>query len=944
MTRPPLRLLLCSLLALGLSTPAPPSADAQVSGIITVGADADVPHLATIIDRINRQGVNGPTTIRLKPGIYREQARLSTVKGASETNQIVIESSDGRPDETTIQFDHIGSAGVNEHVIRIDTTPFVTIRNLSLVNRGQIYGIGVKIVGSDDITVEGCILVGRRDSSFSALSNSALWVQQSNRVTLQKNRIDDFDMAIRGFGTTEGSRTRSLTVVDNTIKSGVLLAALWFERIDELQIARNTIHNADLMAIQAEDCKEGLQITRNRIVGRGHRVAGGISLRDCAGMPELPAIIANNEIALTGFDTVTAAIGLALTNVSHTDVLHNTVNLLGSTTDRFQSTTNTVLQLTFNVDSVRILNNIFVNLRGRQVIFGPPDSSILFDHNNYYTTGDEFVGLGTRVARSVDSLRIHYGNNNGSLSVLPCFNSRTDLTAHNPALDGTGTNRVPVFVDIDGRRRDTANPDIGARSFTGSADGMSGPYSIGIGADHDFPTLFAAIEELHGRCIEGPVELLLSPGDYEEALTINEIPGASASTPITIRSLTGDRSSVRLETLVSSNLGRGTTIRLRDADHIRLQDIGFGLDDSISLGIAVELVGRTDSIIFDNVLFDGSAADNSVQIFSENGSTPDGLVIRNSRFSDVTRAISLTPCFAATCDENLRARDIQILDNEILAGDERPTFGLPIALTFVESPQIQGNRIRGYGTGISLSGLAGSPRIEANDIVITGSAGESSAARGITISPIHARSFAPTGIIANNMIRVGNPDFPAKFSQSIGLDIGQSKNLAVIFNTIVVADTAATTEALVAGFGSDSLLILNNILGNLGGGPTFRFKFIERFNSTFTVDHNLLFASGDTLAIWNDTGRVDLDEIRATYGYEVNSIIGEPRFIDETSLHIRSDSPARGRGIGLPDFVGTDIDDERRSHPWPEIGADELLLLDVDDSEWIRRVLRLELQ
>ena len=162
------------------------------------------------------------------------------------------------------------------------------------------------------------------------------------------------------------------------------------------------------------------------------------------------------------------------------------MHISNGNTDRFQSTGNTAASFSgFNNDSLRIYNNIFTNLQGREVITYPLSNAIYeSDNNNFYTDGD-LIGTAKGVRTpTLDSLQRKTEQDLNSYSIPPCYSARDDLRTHSELLDGAGRPFPEVTTDIDGNPRDPVNPDIGAYEYDFAPNGLSGTYRVGPGGDY----------------------------------------------------------------------------------------------------------------------------------------------------------------------------------------------------------------------------------------------------------------------------------------------------------------------------------------------------------------------------------------------------------------------------------------------------------------------------
>lgn len=921
----------------------PLSLIAQLSGTYTVGDGGDFASLSAAVETLNQKGVDGPATFQLQKGRYEEQITIRKVPGAGDRNPIIFESESGNPRDVTIFYQHLGSsASNNEHVIRIDTTDYVTIRNLTIENPGEIYATGVRVSGSAHTTIERNIIRVTPELKFAQPLNACVFAYDAAALVVRSCTLSGGYAGVNVLGPNEEQPVEGILIENNRMQNGRVElggAGVTIQDYMDAEIVGNTITQQDGTGINLDNCDGALRVEANRITMRPERFATGINATQCDG-GNGRSLFANNAIINIGGDTLTACIGLYFNATRNSDILFNSVHLANSNTDRFQSTTNvTVSFATFNNDSLRIYNNVFTNMRDREVISYPIGNAYFeADHNNLYTNGDRLGFLASGPATNLDSIQRTSGRELQSYSIPPCYTSRDDLQTNSAVLDGAGKFFAEVPRDIDGRLRDPEHPDIGAFEYTFDPSGLSGTYTVGPGGDYE--TLAEAVEDLHTRCVEGPVEFAMLPGTHTGRHTINRIPGTSETNTITLRSETN-----RAEDAVLSYQFRyfiDYLLRLRNAEHVVLRNLTLRPTDTIFQGASLWLAGNPNNILIEENFFENgmeeSPAFNTSHIYSEDGSIPSAIRIHNNRFLRGVNGIYLMNCFGLDCEDTNRVHGTEVTGNSFLMADSTRNARSPISLYHHESPLLEGNELRSAGTGINLVQCAGFVRVMNNNLDIRGTDLITSFATGINFT--FPGRMEPFGLISNNMVRVHDPAYaPDRATSLTGLNLGQAKNMFVLYNSVVVHDSAGQSLALAVPFGTDSIVLYNNILANYSGGPALRIKFVERFYREFGFDYNLFYSTGDTIGIWNDTGRTSLAAIQGVLGTDSNSIVADPHFLSSEDLHIDSQSPAVNAGFAINNLIindvdysyliAEDIDGEPRGRDRTEIGADELDIVSV---------------
>ncbi|MFP4622452.1 MAG: hypothetical protein ACLFM7_14170 [Bacteroidales bacterium] len=75
---------------------------------------------------------------------------------------------------------------------------------------------------------------------------------------------------------------------------------------------------------------------------------------------------------------------------------------------------------------------------------------------------------------------------------------------------------------------------------------MSGTYHIGADAGDDFESFQEAVDSLESQGVNGPVNILIDAGTYDEQVEINMISGTGSDNTVTFQSATGDSTDVVL--------------------------------------------------------------------------------------------------------------------------------------------------------------------------------------------------------------------------------------------------------------------------------------------------------------------------------------------------------------------------------------------------------------
>jgi hypothetical protein len=452
---------------------------------------------------------------------------------------------------------------------------------------------------------------------------------------------------------------------------------------------------------------------------------------------------------------------------------------------------------------------------------------------------------------------------------------------------------------------------------------MSGTYTVGP-AGADYATIQEAWDDLEASSINGPVELVVSPGTYAQQLVLGAVSGVSATNTITLRPLNLGAYDV----LITHGVTYAADYPVRVyCDHVQLKDLHF------SATRPAGVVGRwyssvvhveADDLLMErcNVDIVGDALGIALRVIGERAR------IESCRMEH----LSATPGYSDFSGISVIGASPEILDNQIVH------FCHGLSVANCTTAVVADNRIDGvkevndahinYGNGIGVSGLL-----------------EGTIARNRIIS------YGPT-----NAIHVG------LLSSSSGFDVGIKNNMISIFeketappvygNTAIgiyyIDETLPThSERINAPIVGDLRIKHNSIYAEHDdlSGIYIRNKVdagaVIRSNSIRVIGNNCkgLNYVGNTVAPWpiSDYNNVSLFGVGNWYGQfqtlaqvvanttmEDNSITSVPHYFSKTNLHIKENSPNINRAF-TDLLLDLDYDKDPRQHfdVGYDIGADE---------------------
>ena len=509
---------------------------------------------------------------------------------------------------------------------------------------------------------------------------------------------------------------------------------------------------------------------------------------------------------------------------------------------------------------------------------------------------------------------------------------------------------------------------------------LSGNYTVGSGGNYS--TLTAAIAALNSLGVGGATTLTLTDASYTTPaetfpLTINAVPGASATNTVTIKPGTGVTSSISGSsatcvinlngadyiTIDGSNTVGGTsrdlTITNTNAGTasavVCIESLGAGLGATNNTVKNTNLVGSTVTATNGTLfgVFSGSTTIGS----ASNGPDNDNNTIQNNNITKTqygiysggesaanknTGTVITQNVMNAASPNNLNLggifvrfedsvqisqNDISVLRHDGTTGQTGTVFGIALGI-------IPSNTVTTF-TGSDVTG-AMVTKNKISGLTQLNSTGYS--AFGIVINSV----TSGTTLVANNMVSVVRAASTASdFSAGIVAGGGAGSTTQIYHNSVSMTGTrgAATypSYGLAINSGDPIVDVRNNIFYNTQtSSSTGKMYAIATGGTTFvnlTSDFNDFFVTGANAFVGQTGGlgtagtdRTALSDWQTATGKDGTSISSDPLFVSTTDLHLQSSplSPAVGSGTMIA-AVTNDFDMDPRPASNPDIGADELV-------------------
>jgi parallel beta-helix repeat protein len=424
---------------------------------------------------------------------------------------------------------------------------------------------------------------------------------------------------------------------------------------------------------------------------------------------------------------------------------------------------------------------------------------------------------------------------------------------------------------------------------------LNGTYSIGSAGYYS--TITAAVDSLASKGVSGPVIFNIASGDYNEQVTIPQIPGTSVVNTITFQSQMLDSTLVRI--YYYGNYNNNFVLWLNGADHIIFRKLTIEpTNDYYGKGIVVENganYNRFESNIirhYNASCGEGCNIENAL-VYSDpySGIYNNYNEFKNNLFENNITGIYLSYSIGLLIEKNtfsnqvtnaiyLQSQDSFTVFANIISNSSSEN---PLALNIYSSKNfsITKNKINILNTG---SGI----HLESCNHIV-----------------------GNTSLIANNFISV------VPNSTGYALSISSSDNIKVLYNSLNLHGSNYNLSMALQLNASSAITLKNNVAKNSCSGYAIYNNYPQSADSS---DYNNFYSSGIYLANWGSNLNT-LSALKLTSGKDQHSISVNSAFLSNYDLHA-GDLSLNAKGIRLS-RISDDIDGNIRNLSTPDIGADE---------------------
>ncbi|MEO8211064.1 MAG: T9SS type A sorting domain-containing protein [bacterium] len=421
----------------------------QLSGAYTIGQGGNFNTITSAVYSLVTNGINGPATFNIIPGIYDEQVVIDSIPGTSEINNVVFQSQSGISNSVIWQSTLPG----NVFILNINSADYLSIKKLSFDVAYYINNVISKTI----VLTGNCQSIIITDNNFSfanpSVGNFSIVGNSFSRTDnlLIKGNIfsnsisSDYGIGLNltGLSSFTCISSNSFTKIRNPIK---------IANNDSMIIEKNNIKNdAGFVrgsSIHIFSCNGSIRVSKNTVRAGNIFIPGeGLRFENCFSQD---ALVSNNF-----FDT---AFGPAIICVSSNNIKYFYNTIFGT-------------QLANNLEFVNsygnyVRNNIIVNLSGGFRTGYPlvvQGSTLFSDYNNFYYFAPYFGKLDTTHLGTLQDWINATGNDTHSKEVSVQF--ANDFHLAGSSIGDTSLAGIPipeVSDDIDGDTRSAIYPYMGA--------------------------------------------------------------------------------------------------------------------------------------------------------------------------------------------------------------------------------------------------------------------------------------------------------------------------------------------------------------------------------------------------------------------------------------------------------------------------------------------------
>ncbi len=451
-----------------------------MKGVYTIGAsgNANYATIASATDALKKNGVEGPVVMKIENGTYAENVRIKEVNGVSATNTITFESQSGNRSDVVITGGTYTEPAYGSHkegVFLIDSTSYVTVKNLSVIPNTQEFPSAIQVYNqSRHVTVDNvyvkaeCVTSGYSGMYLVLTEAKDEEGKNNDYFTVQNSEFEGGYIALHlgGTGYIRYTREKGLKVIGNVINNGGS-KGVYVTDEDDVIVDGNTINQSltqrtGYWGVDLYRSRGNVVISNNKITNTHAYYSGGIYLRsECYGTDDKPVLVYNNTVNITASPSASTA-GIQFTaDCKDIHVFYNTVRIAGKGgycyyTSRISSNE----KFTGIVFKNNLLQNLTTSSPTMFVYGNEYIKRMKFSHNAMFAAADSAIMNGTKI----DAFNTIVGDQTNFVDSAS-FVGETDLQLRAAGNLQAGEPIEGITTDIKGVTRSAEHPTIGAYEY-----------------------------------------------------------------------------------------------------------------------------------------------------------------------------------------------------------------------------------------------------------------------------------------------------------------------------------------------------------------------------------------------------------------------------------------------------------------------------------------------
>ena len=414
---------------------------AQLNGSFTIPS-VTYPTISSIVNDINTNGIDGPVEINILDGTYIESLNFGAILGSSATNTITIQSQSNNAESVIIKYSPT-NPNFDNFVMQFSGSQHFIIKNITLETQGSTWARIISLINStSDLTFKNIIFNGHTEFIPNQFQSIV-------------------------FGDDSGT-LHNISFENNTFNSGFHGLFLYPTNSTNLNVSGN-IFNTDHGGIYLQNCFYA-EIAGNKLTVNSNIY--GMTILSCLffsiksnefncsqpNISGLSILTCNEGTIVNNFIQMTEH-GISLDLSEDIELYFNTINIENNPISI--SNTSSCIEFVGGNSRITIENNILLNRRDGHSFIGEDGFANVFDYNNLYTSGANFVKWEDNDYNSLSTFQAASSTNLNSFSTNLNFNTTSDLHVTSSYTLLNGINQPSIVTDIDGDIRNNP-PFIGA--------------------------------------------------------------------------------------------------------------------------------------------------------------------------------------------------------------------------------------------------------------------------------------------------------------------------------------------------------------------------------------------------------------------------------------------------------------------------------------------------